>query len=207
MPDKSEAPTPRDLANEAEKMVVSLPQSAYALLLCLSTGDGGREDILVKLQTSQRYLEKDFEKGFRTVAKDVSEDLRDARQRLVACLAGFEDSLPAPQEASARGSLRELGRRIENDLAPTVSRFLGALFDQVVAFEKAEAKRAQDADAEALTQIDLISRKINFIAVNASVEASRAGEVGRGFAVIASEIKDLSQQSKNAVERVRSALF
>jgi len=44
------------------------------------------------------------------------------------------------------------------------------------------------------------------LAVNASIEASKAGEQGKGFAVVAQEVKSLAEQSKQATAQVRSIL-
>jgi len=46
----------------------------------------------------------------------------------------------------------------------------------------------------------------NLLAVNASIEAARAGDQGKGFAVVAQEIKALADQSKQATEQVRAIL-
>lgn len=46
----------------------------------------------------------------------------------------------------------------------------------------------------------------NLLAVNASIEAARAGDQGKGFAVVAQEIKSLADQSRDATEQIRSIL-
>ncbi|MBM3298612.1 MAG: methyl-accepting chemotaxis protein, partial [Deltaproteobacteria bacterium] len=46
----------------------------------------------------------------------------------------------------------------------------------------------------------------NLLAVNASIEAARAGDQGKGFAVVAHEIKSLADQSREATDQVRSIL-
>jgi methyl-accepting chemotaxis protein len=51
-----------------------------------------------------------------------------------------------------------------------------------------------------------IADQSNLLAVNASMEAARAGDQGKGFAVVAQEIKNLADQSKQATEQVRSIL-
>ncbi len=51
-----------------------------------------------------------------------------------------------------------------------------------------------------------LSDQSNLLAVNASIEAARAGDQGKGFAVVAHEIKELADQSKEATQNIRSIL-
>lgn len=51
-----------------------------------------------------------------------------------------------------------------------------------------------------------VADQSNLLAVNAAIEAAKAGEQGKGFAVVAQEIKSLAQQSKQATMQVRNIL-
>jgi methyl-accepting chemotaxis protein len=51
-----------------------------------------------------------------------------------------------------------------------------------------------------------VADQSNLLAVNAAIEAAKAGEQGKGFAVVAQEIKNLAQQSKQATIQVRNIL-
>ncbi|WP_209075919.1 methyl-accepting chemotaxis protein [Shimia sp. R9_3] len=53
-----------------------------------------------------------------------------------------------------------------------------------------------------ITLIDEIAFQTNMLSVNASVEAARAGDAGRGFAIVASEVRNLSQRTSDAAFQV-----
>ncbi|ESA36483.1 methyl-accepting chemotaxis protein [Leptolyngbya sp. Heron Island J] len=56
--------------------------------------------------------------------------------------------------------------------------------------------------AQSVSLIDEIALKTNLLAVNASVEASRAGELGQGFTAVAEQVGSLAEQSANATKAI-----
>lgn len=57
-----------------------------------------------------------------------------------------------------------------------------------------------------ITSVGEIATQSNLLALNASIEAARAGVHGRGFAVVAEEVRSLSRQSTQASQQVRAIL-
>jgi methyl-accepting chemotaxis protein len=111
--------------------------------------------------------------------------------------ANVETAAAASEELSA--SIKEISRRLAqtNDVVRTAATDAIATNDDIAALARV-AQRIGDV----VKLIQDIAEQTNLLALNATIEAARAGEAGRGFAVVASEVKSLAVQTAKATGEI-----
>lgn len=121
-----------------------------------------------------------------TMVKTVCGDLAELMRILERCSKNDSDGIRGFKAASNFYDL--CCTRVAKGLND-VSSGLAAFFLQLSEKEKAEAVEKTNKIA---LEIGKIGRVINMVATNASIEAARVGDAGKGFTVIADEVKQLS---------------
>ncbi|NMB79337.1 MAG: HAMP domain-containing protein [Methanomicrobiales archaeon] len=76
----------------------------------------------------------------------------------------------------------------------------------MIAMNVIKLQEQSQAIGEIIATVTDISEQSNLLAVNASIEAAKAGELGKGFAVVAHEIHNLAEQSKQGTGNIRTIL-
>lgn len=117
---------------------------------------------------------------------------------------------------------KTLKREKINNLADTVSTSLSQMSTSVVemtsifqqinetnaSIEKfiEETKENSKKTDEVLSFIDGIAKQTNLLGLNAAIESARAGEYGKGFGVVSSEIRNLSNSTKESIQQINKTL-
>ena len=107
---------------------------------------------------------------------------------------------------SAQRSLEvsQQGRKSVEDAVHGMSRIREQM--ETVAESIVSLSEQSQAIGEIITTVNDLAEQSNLLAVNAAIEAAKAGEHGKGFAVVAQEVRSLAEQSKQATAQVRTIL-
>ncbi|MCM8742003.1 methyl-accepting chemotaxis protein [Pseudomonas koreensis] len=110
----------------------------------------------------------------------------------------------AAQAASHADQAAGQGMQIVRDTSNSIG-VLAVEIGKAVEVVQTLAKDSENINA-ILTAIRGIAEQTNLLALNAAIEAARAGEQGRGFAVVADEVRNLAQKTQKATEEIQSMI-
>ncbi len=188
----------------------------------LSSVTGRTSDLLGSISTG-------FSNQFSTIRTEheqVQNIMADAIEKLVNSFTGLEQhsrqqhelavvltgSEPSPQSFDQQGSAQSLSfEKFLQEIETVLRGFIdGANQNGELAKDLAErmkqASHLFNVILNMLGEVKKIADQTNLLAINAAVEAARAGKTGKGFAVVAEEVRNLSVRSNRFSEQIGTSV-
>lgn len=189
--------------DEVSSLMIALNVMAGNLKTTITEISGAAD----QLSTASVEMTSITESADRTLQRQNSE-IEQAATAVTEMSAAVEEvarNANSTSEAakSSSTSAEEGNRRVVNTVTAMTS--LADLVDNSVVQVKALASQADDI-TKVLSVIRAIAEQTNLLALNAAIEAARAGEQGRGFAVVADEVRALAHRTQLSTQEIEQMI-
>jgi methyl-accepting chemotaxis protein len=185
-----------ELARSFAAMTVGLRTTIGQLRESTAALEAGAKDILgsVSRQAAMASQQAAAINETSTTASEIAQTSKQATQHADSVI----DMTKRSDDLSQEGL-----QTVEEAVKASAS--LGEQVNQIAATMSGLSERIMQV-GEIIASVKDLAEQSNLLALNASIEASKAGEHGRGFAVVAMEMRNLAEQSRQAAVQIRSIL-
>lgn len=136
---------------------------------------------------------------------DETKQIADAMYQMVDTVQEVAESAHRASDSAGQAEQdADKGREVVAETVATINQLSTEITGAVEVINRVSADSG--SISQVLVEIKAIAEQTNLLALNAAIEAARAGEQGRGFAVVADEVRSLSQRTHKSTEEIEGMI-